>query len=354
MLHDVLTTEDLVFTTHADAEGVIADACDRHSDVARFERIGQSEEGRPLYAAVIGRGERVVSLLAGAHADEPVGPETLRRLCLGLLDEREKLAELLERFSFVIVPHVNPDGEAANRAWIERWPDPLAFFQHVVREPPGRDIEFGYPAMRAENRAVAALLGDYAPFEAHFSLHGMAVSEGAWLLIDRQWVGRTGEMRRRWAEAVGEAGLRLFDWDRKGDKGFEYVGPGFSTTPRGAAMREHFLAEEDAETAELFHDSSMEFVRRLGGDPLCLVTELPLFVLRGEVASAEPGQPATYLRFKEDLPRWRSMLERGRAEEVRAEVARYRVEPLPLPTAAGLQLRLIDLAIETVSAGRRV
>lgn len=344
MLHQLLSTDGLTFTTHAEAEPAIAHACRAHPDVARFEHIGESEAGRPLYAAVIGRGPQQVSLVAGAHADEPVGPQTLRLLATGLLDHRDELADLLDRVTFIIVPHVNPDGEAMNRPWIDRWPDPLAFFEHAVREQPGRDIEFGYPAMRPENRAVADLLARHAPLALHFSLHGMAVGEGAWLLIDREWIDRTADLRTRWLQAVAAADVPLFDWDRRGDKGFEYIGPGFSTTPRGQAMRDHFLAEHDGDTAALFHDSSMEYVRSLGGDPLCLVTELPLFLLH-RTEPPQPGVPTTFMRFKKQLPRWRAMLQRRRLDDVRRELAPFAPQPLPLPTAARLQLTLIDIAL---------
>ena len=40
--------------------------------------IGVSERGHPLLGAVIGTGSRHATLIGGAHADEPVGPETLR------------------------------------------------------------------------------------------------------------------------------------------------------------------------------------------------------------------------------------------------------------------------------------
>ncbi|MEX2672389.1 MAG: M14 family zinc carboxypeptidase [Phycisphaeraceae bacterium] len=318
MLNEILNTEGMTFTTHAEAEGPIAEACAKHPEIARFEHIGHSEAGRPLYAAMIGKGPRHVSLVAGAHADEPVGPEVLRLLCVGLIEHREALAELLERVTFIIVPHVNPDGEAANQPWIERWPDPLAFAEHAVRERPGRDIEFGYPEMRPENQAVAVLLRQWGPIDLHFSLHGMAVGEGAWLLIDRHWRDRTADLKQRWVEAVQAEGLGLLDWDRQGEKGFEYLGPGFSTTPRGEAMRARFEALGDAETAKLFHDSSMEFVRKLGGDPLCLVTELPLFVGPAGATRRDTRQPNQPLHA------------------------------LPLPIAAKLQLRLIELGLQAV------
>src|SRR5690606_32718612 len=180
------------------------------------------------------------------HADEPVGPETLRTLVLGVLAERDWLAgdggfaDLLDRFTFRIVPHVNPDAEARNRPWLEAWPDRQAFLQHRQRERPGRDVEFGYPVMRPENRAASRFLFDYEPIALHVSLHGMAFSEGAMLLVERHCVERTEALRDGFRAAVAEAGLRLHDHDRGGEKGFDYIEPGFWTTPEGTAMKAYF------------------------------------------------------------------------------------------------------------------
>ena len=181
----------VAFREHEATEAPIRAACAAHPDVASFEPLGESEEGRLLFGVVLGTGPRVVSLIAGAHADEPVGPETLRTFILESLRRRSAFADLFEAFRFVVVPHINPDGEARNRPWIEAWPDLAAFLQHVDRELPGRDLEFGFPAMRAENQLVAGFLRRYAPFSLHMSLHGMAFSEGAMLLIERHWAGRT-------------------------------------------------------------------------------------------------------------------------------------------------------------------
>jgi len=227
--------------------------------------IGHSEEGRAIEARIVGDGPKRVSLVAGAHADEPAGPITLRAL-----------TEAPDGFTFFVVPDVNPDGAARNRAWFDRWPDLDAYREHRLREPPGRDVEFGYPDMRPENRAVAGFLEEHGPFELHMSLHGMGEADGALLLIDKRWVGRTKGLRKDYAAALRAEGLPLLDRDRKGEKGFHYIGPGFWTTPESDAMRAFFA--DDPKSAQKFHRNSMEFVRSLGGDPLCLVTEIPLFV----------------------------------------------------------------------------
>jgi len=360
------------FSSAAARERSLREACAAGGNAARFVEVGRSEADRPIIGAVVGRGPRRCSLIAGSHADEPVGPETLRRLSEALGEpgsaetasgdtsapEWPAAAErLLETWTFVIVPHVNPDGEAANRSWIDRWPDALAYLTEVQREAPGRDIEFGYPhakrdwgPLREENRAVAAFLRAHGPYDLHVSLHGMSVAEGGWLLIERGWVDRTERLRDGYRQALQASGLGLFDWDRGGEKGFEYIGPGFATTPRADAMQAHFRGLGDEQTAAKFHASSMEFVQSLGGDPLCLVTELPLFLIEGEAGEREPGVPAAYLAFRELLPELRRLVSEGEIDAAMELVEPFSIRPVELPTMIGLQLKAIELGLESAAS----
>lgn len=300
--------------------------------------IGVSEGGRPVLGAVIGTGSRHATLIGGAHADEPVGPETLRLLVAAAAQPEPALKAVLRRWRLWVVPHVNPDGERANRTWIERWPSVEAFLGHVVREPPGRDVEFGFPGMRLENAAVTAFLAGAGPVRLHASLHGMAFAEGAALLIERGWVTRTVPLRNAFSRAAAACGVGLHDQDRRGDKGFHYLGPGFATTPTGAAMRAHFRAAGDPETAALFHDSSMEQVARSAPAPeapLCLVTEVPLFCVSRQAG----GYAALRARLSELTMRAQ------RGVPVTADLARFRVEAVDPRVAIRLQLRAIELGL---------
>ncbi|MEF8864320.1 MAG: M14 family zinc carboxypeptidase [Salinibacter sp.] len=333
--------------THAAVRSPIEAACAQHPDVASFHELGPSEEGTMLYGAVMGTGPTTVSLIAGNHADEPVGPETLRAFLINGLARRGEMDALLQRFQFVIVPHTNPDGEARNRAWMEAWPDLEAYLQEVVREKPGDDMEYGFPDMRPENTHVSAFLREHGPFDLHASLHGMSAGEGAMLLINRPWTFRTQLLRDDFVAAAAAKGLPLHDHNRKGEKGFFWIEPGFQTTPRGDAMRTYFRAQGDSAMAERFHDSSMEFVASLGGDPLSLVTELPLFLMRG--AGDDGHRPTQYLDLRKRLPDVKARLERG--EDVEALLAPFDLRPVPLDAAMHLQFRALELGLRAVAPG---
>jgi hypothetical protein len=328
---------------HVSAEVKVA--CLANPAVAEFRELGRSEEGRPVEGVVLGTGNKHVTLVAGAHADEPVGPETLQTFVLEVLRDVSRFHELLREFRFFIVPHVNPDGEVRNATWIRRWPNMESYIAEAVRELPGADIEFGYPSMRAENRAVSAFLREAAPVVLHMSLHGMGFAEGAMLLIERRWSFRTQALRTSFARSARLENVGLHDHNRKGEKGFFYIEPGFATTPEGEAMRHYFRALGEASTAELFHDSSMEYVVSLGGDPLCLVTEVPLFAIDpGE--SHSPGVPERYLSFREDLAGYRLKPDEDRLRQL---TAKYNIRPVELRSMIHLQLRAIELGLRAVA-----
>ncbi len=321
--------------------------------------LGHSRQGRAIRGFRLGRGTLRISLIGGAHADEPVGPWMLRRL-VAWLQAREPGHPLLQRYQWWIVPHVNPDGEVTNAHWF----DPLAeccdlatYLRHVEREPPGDDMEFGFPknedddGSRPENQALWQWWRSAAgAFALHASLHGMAVANGPWFLIDRAWSHRTQQLQQTCRDATKRLGYRLFDWDRGGEKGFTRLAPGFCTRPDSLAMREHFLALGDSATATRFRPSSMETIRDLGGDCLTLVSEMPIFIADALPDRLTRDDPA-WLRLREELSAWR---ERGRlANADFAELSeladRLRLRPMPLLDQMTLQWTFIASGLAAVN-----
>lgn len=346
MFEPLLINEHHRFHTCAQIRIELLKVCKKYPELAQHVYLGKSRQKRVLDAFTLGRGPIDISLIAGAHADEPVGPETLRLLIRKCAELRDASPELFERFRFVVIPHINPDSEMANQRWIKEWPNLEAYLLHAARELPGDDIEFGFPDMRPENRCVASFLKRQPKLAMHMSLHGMGFSEGAMLLIDQRWIDRTKVMRERFSQEAAALGLGLHDHDRAGEKGFRYIGPGFTTTPEGNAMREFFLQQGHPEIANLFHDSSMDYVRTLSKEPLCLVTELPLFIVQGENAGKKMGVPMSYLAFREQKAALISQLMRG--ESIVEVKTKFSLSPMPLKKAIALQLTAIQLGLETV------
>ncbi len=326
-----------------------------------FEAIGRSREGREILGGILGRGDLHVSLIGGCHADEPVGPAMLRRLSafLAVLPPDDPL---LTGATWYLVPHVNPDGEARNAAWSEttrlavdhrgaedRVYDLPLYLRHAVRERPGDDVEFGFPhavddlEARPENRAVASFLAPGAPFHLHGSFHGISFATGPWFLIEPAWIERTGRMRQALRERVRSLGYGLFDVDRGGEKGFRRIDEGFSTRPDSVSMRRFFEERGDPATAALFRPSSMEYVRSLGGDPLTLVSEMPLFLRPLE--EGETGRPDDPL-----FHAWRERLDFLTDDEAREGSG---VRGMPVRDQMRLQLGFLEEALRAVSRQAR-
>lgn len=282
--------------------------------VSPIRQIGRSRQGRPIVAHKIGGGPVRVSLVGGCHADEPVGPRFLAKLVRHLGSPAG--AELRATATWCIVPHLNPDGAAANAAWqppdAERY-DFVAYLSRRRRELPGDDVEFGFPrgpddlGARPENAGAAVFWRDEGPFHLHVSFHGMGTAAGPYFLVERSWWPQFREAARGLAEQVEGAGYALHDVEREGEKGFHRLAPGFCSRPDSRAMRRHFLDLGQAEVAARFRPSSMETIRSLGGDPLTLVTEMPLFLTPGVGRQLGPPDP-TLAAWRERIAGWESRL----------------------------------------------
>ena len=116
-------------------------------------------------------------------------------------------------------------------------------------------------------------------------------------------------------------------------------------------MVAHFLALSDEETAAKFRPSSMELIRSLGGDPLTLVSEMPLFLL--PEAPTSPSGPG----FKAGTPGKRTLHDQLRqialdlpADAARDEMIRLGVRPMPIRDQMRLQLAFLNQALGCIAA----
>jgi hypothetical protein len=307
-----------------------------------------------------------VSLIGGCHADEPVGPGFLARLA-AFLESLTPGHALLTEYEWWIVPHINPDGAERNKGWYDDdgpvGPsdayDPVRYLSSVVRELPGDDLEFGFPRsgedadVRPESRAVLEWWRSAgAPFHLHATLHGIALAAGPWFLLEPAWLDRVEHLKRCCAEETQRLGYVLHDVEREGEKGFSRIERGFCTRPSSTEMRDHFLALGDEETAARFRPSSMEAIRSLGGDPLTLVSEMPLFITPGVGETLGPPDPEGE-KWKERRARWQLALRSVKSTEtISAEICTSGLIPMPILDQMRLQWRLISAGLEQVQVER--
>jgi hypothetical protein len=303
-----------------------------------------------------------VSLIAGCHADEPVGPRLLRRLC-SYLSDLPGNDPILSDYDWWVVPHINPDGEHRNRRWQAEGVDAYdlgEYLLHRVRELPGDDIEFCFPrdqedvGARPENRAVFDWWNAAErSFGLHVSLHGMGFAAGPWFLLEAEWQDMCIELKERCAAHVEHLGYALHDVQRNGEKGFFRLGRGFCTRPDSRYMRKHFLDLGDEVTANLFRPSSMETIRTFGGDTLTLVSEMPLFLTPGVGVDLGPPDPAAQV-WKDRIDGWANQLGAGisDAEAVSTAAKELGLRPMPVRDQMELQLSFIAAGLEQVALER--
>ena len=268
--------------------------------------IGTSAEGRPLRGVTCGPATLpLVSIVAGAHPDEPAGPVA----ALQLLHTWHH-HPLATSVRLAVVPVMDVDGIQAQRHWLTPWNgavDLERYLQHRLRRLPGEDREFAWPGapwggtVLPECAAAAHFLDAQGPAIAHLSLHGMFAARGPWYLLDRLAL-RDHQLWQDLRTIASNHHLPLHEFFRHGDKGFRRCGRGFCTTPSGPAMRRHFLSLDDSATANGFGFGSMDAAQaraRCYGapPPLIGISEFPLLLLpdADPAAMAQSRQTITTL-----------------------------------------------------------
>ena len=257
----------------------------------RVTEIGASKAGHTLHGVSVGDPSLpVVSVVAGAHPDEPLGPMAALRLLA-----QWPRNPLRQSVRLAVVPILDVDGSLEQATWLSDWetgPDFQSCLTHRLRRRLGEDREFSWPGqvwtgtVLPECRAADAFFREQGPSIAHLTLHGMLASSGAWFLLCRQSL-RDAQLWRDLHGLAADCDVGLHDMPRNGEKGFRRVGRGFCTIPNGVAMR-RWLCEHQGDpqvpAADSSALSSMEAAcvraRAEGApEPLCAVSEFPLFVL---------------------------------------------------------------------------
>ncbi len=282
-----------------------------------------------------GDGPVHISITAGAHSDEPAGPLAAINL-LKYLVTTHPGNRLLHLAQWKVCPHVNPDGAEINAKWFDKAPDIKKYALHAHRDLPGEDVEFNYPittdderAARPENLVVKSFLTELKDYHLHCSLHGMGFAEGAWWLIGKNWIENSEEMRKELRAVFEKWELGYHDIDRKGEKGFTRIAPGFSTTPTSVAMKDFFLKKGDPKTAELFLPSSMELVQTMSPEALVMVSEIPLFRIHNGELCDPPQSNTPFMQFREKFAEARKALPQDDGKRLEQIVREFDLRAVP-------------------------
>ncbi|MFI0537633.1 M14 family zinc carboxypeptidase [Streptomyces sp. WSLK1-3] len=151
----------------------------RHPADARLRRAGTSRAGNPLWLLSVGHGSRQALVVAGPHANEPVGGGTVLRLAERALADPRLTVEADATWNLLLC--LDPDGLRRNEGWL-RGPYSLGrYFRNFFRPGFGEQPEWlpdgADGAALPETRTLLALQDELRPF-LQCSLHGVDVGGG--------------------------------------------------------------------------------------------------------------------------------------------------------------------------------
>lgn len=99
----------------AELEAELARLVELYPGKIRLEEVGQSVGGRPIELLTLGNGNENIFLWSQMHGDEPSATPALLDIASFLLahEDEPQPAAILNRFTLLIVPMLNPDGAEA-------------------------------------------------------------------------------------------------------------------------------------------------------------------------------------------------------------------------------------------------
>lgn len=318
-----------------------------------YYEIGHSQEGQKLFGIKVGNGSLKASIIAGCSADEPVGPYMVKCF-LTWLKQSASGNELLRKWTFFIIPQMNPDGALRNKSWTELPLSLKLYLEKSKRDLPSEDLEFGFPSVQSstnihpENIAAAEFLSQQGCFQAHFSLHNLIVGGGAWFLIDKKHSNDSFHLQAKLKGIAEKLNIPLYDIDRKGEKGFVRLSAGFSTTPSTIELRKYYQEHSHPEWAEKIYLSSMDYIESLGGEPLSLVSEIPMFYSSKirTVKTIEELESKHF--FQGELLRCAKALQSGDQELYDKIMKEWDIQPISFKDQIRVQFRTILCALAEI------
>ncbi len=175
----------------------------RHPADARLRTVGTSRDGTPLWLLSVGHGDRQALVVAGPHANEPVGGATALRLAERALADPGPTVRADATWNLLLC--LDPDGSRRNEGWLGG-PYTLGhyfrnFFRPGFLEQPEWLPDGAAGAALPETRALLALQDELRPF-FQCSLHGVDVG-GGFVELTRELPG----LPQRVAETAARLGI---------------------------------------------------------------------------------------------------------------------------------------------------
>lgn len=224
-----------------------------HPDRAGLRQTGVSRAGRPLWLLSVdgrGGGPRRVLVVAGAHANEPVGGATALELARRVVRDGGGGAD----WHFLLC--ADPDG-----ADLHRTPHPrsLLDYHHNFFRPPGPEQPEWAPSLLTpdrlppETRTLTALLDELRPV-LQVSLHGTDLG-GSWVQLTRDVPG----LAEPFAKSAAELRIPV-ETGASDAAGWVSPGPGIFVMPETGAGPAGAFHPEDTRLSTWCHAGTTAIV----------------------------------------------------------------------------------------------
>ncbi|WP_240660287.1 M14 family zinc carboxypeptidase [Streptomyces sp. WAC 01529] len=230
-------------------------------ELSTLRQIGASRAGRPLHLLSVGHASRAVLVVAGAHANEPIGGSTLLHLAERALRDPRLRADTSWHFLLC----ADPDG-----ASLHRTPAPrtlLDYHRHFFR-PAGPEQPEWSPSvlpphrLPPETRALTAVIDELRPY-LQVSLHCTDLG-GSWVQLTEDIPG----LAEPFAKSAAELHIPV-ETGASDAAGWPVSGPGVHVLPAAGAQAAYPSLPEDARLTTWHH------AHRYGGRTA--IVEVPMW-----------------------------------------------------------------------------
>ncbi|MFF4850185.1 M14 family zinc carboxypeptidase [Streptomyces sp. NPDC001194] len=222
---------------------------DEHPGPVRLRRTGTSRAGRPLWLLSVGPSGRPrgagVLVVAGAHANEPVGGATALALARRVL--HDPVFRAGRGWHFLLC--ADPDGAALHRT---PRPHSLLDYHRNFFRPPGPEQPEWAPSLLPpdrlppETRALTALIDELRP-ALQVSLHGTDLG-GSWVQLTRDIPG----LAEPFAKSAAELRIPV-ETGASDAAGWPSPGPGIFVMPQPGADPGGAFHPEDTRLSTWYH-----------------------------------------------------------------------------------------------------
>ena len=165
------------FRTVDELEKASSELAKRYPAIVEWRTIGESSEGRPIKALIIGESDRSAFLYGFTHPNEPIGSMTIEYLASRLAASSELRRNI--GYRFILAKAIDVDGARLNEGWFAGPFNLLTYSENYYRPPPNEQAEWTFPidyktlhwkTPNPETKAIKKIVDEFKP-EFTYILH---------------------------------------------------------------------------------------------------------------------------------------------------------------------------------------